>query len=136
MDNYRLDDQVGFILRRVNQRYLAIFSQLLSELTPTQFAALAKLVEVGGTSQNELGRLTAMDAATVKGVVDRLRARGLVDGRSNPDDTRRILLSPSAQGLALYGQLARRALRISDKTLTPLSAEERKEFLRLLAKLT
>jgi len=40
-----------------------------SDLTPTRFAAMAKLLEHGSLSQNELGRMTAMDIATIKGVV-------------------------------------------------------------------
>jgi cobyrinic acid a,c-diamide synthase len=66
---YVLDDQIGFVLRRVTQRHLAIFSDAIPEVTTTQFAALAKLAELGPLSQNHLGRVTAMDAATIKGVV-------------------------------------------------------------------
>jgi hypothetical protein len=71
-DDYHLDDQIGYILRRVTQRHLAIFAALIPEVTTTQFAVLARLAEIGPQSQNHLGRATAMDAATIKGVVDRL----------------------------------------------------------------
>ena len=72
-----LDDQVGFLLRQAQQRHTTIFAAgMIESLTPTQWAALAKLREVGDCSQYRLGRLTAMDAATIKGVVDRLTARG------------------------------------------------------------
>src|SRR5206468_1789491 len=41
---YRLDDQVGFVLRQAQQRHTALFASLMIEgLTPTQWAALAKL---------------------------------------------------------------------------------------------
>ena len=70
---YRLDEQVGFVLRQAQQRHTTLFSELMIEdLTPTQWAALAKLAERGPQSQNQLGRLTAMDAATIKGVIERL----------------------------------------------------------------
>ena len=75
---YVLDDQVGFLMRVAMQRHTAIFmSRMIEGLTQTQFAALAKLYEVGPCSQNHLGRLIYLDAATIKGVVDRLRVRGL-----------------------------------------------------------
>ena len=75
---YRLDDQVGFLLRVAMQRHTSIFmSRIVKGLTQTQFAALAKLREVGPCSQNQLGRLIYLDAATTKGVVDRLEVRGL-----------------------------------------------------------
>jgi MarR family transcriptional regulator, lower aerobic nicotinate degradation pathway regulator len=74
---YVLDDQVGFLMRIAMQRHTALFSaRMVGGLTQTQFAALAKLYEVGPCSQNQLGRLIYLDAATIKGVVDRLGARG------------------------------------------------------------
>ena len=67
-----LDQQVGFLLRVTMQRHTSIFtSRMIEGLTQTQFAALAKLYEVGPSSQNQLGRLICLDAATIKGVVDR-----------------------------------------------------------------
>ena len=59
---YRLDDQVGFILRQAMQRHAAVFASGIGcDLTPTQWAALAKLHEAGPPSQNRLGRQTTMD---------------------------------------------------------------------------
>ena len=81
-----LDDQVGFLMRVAMQRHTAIFTaRMIEGLTQTQFAALAKLCEVGPCSQNHLGRLIYLDAATIKGVVDRLGARGFVTALADPD---------------------------------------------------
>ena len=78
-DEYRLQDQIGFVLRKAHQRHVSIFAARIADLTPPQFAALAKLHDVGETSQNQLGSMVAMDAATIKGVIERLKARGLVE---------------------------------------------------------
>lgn len=134
-DGYLLDRQVGFLLRRATQRHLAIFARRIAELTPTQFAALAKLCELGPVSQNALGRATAMDAATVKGVVDRLRARGLVASARDGEDRRRILLAPTEAGRSAFEDARADAHRISAETLAPLAPAERAAFLRLLARL-
>lgn len=135
-NGYRLDDQVGFILRRVQQRHVGIFTDGIPELTPTQFAALAKLCELGQVSQNALGRATAMDAATIKGVVDRLRARGLVSACPDPDDMRRVHLAPTPEGQRLFDGLAGRATDITARTLAPLTEAEQRRFLVLLRKLS
>ena len=91
---YILDEQIGFILRQVWQRHAMIFARDIGiNLTPTQWAALAKLQETGPCSQNLLGRLTAMDVATIKGVIDRLTARGLTETAPDPEDGRRLLVS-------------------------------------------
>lgn len=133
---YQLDTQAGFLLRRATQRHLAIFAGLIPALTPTQFAALAKLAELGPTSQNALGRATAMDAATIKGVIDRLRQRGLVDSTRDPDDQRRIHVAATPAGQALFDELQARAGQITRDTLAPLTPREQAQFLALLAKIT
>ncbi|WP_102224221.1 MarR family winged helix-turn-helix transcriptional regulator [Acidimangrovimonas sediminis] len=133
---YTLDTQVGFLLRRATQRHLAIFAGRIPDLTATQFAALAKLCEAGPQSQNALGRLTAMDAATIKGVVDRLRAKGLVAARRDPDDQRRITLAPTPEGRAAFDASVGAAHAITAETLAPLTEAERKTFLDLLIRLT
>nr|WP_283425456.1 MarR family transcriptional regulator [Shimia sagamensis] len=135
-DAYVLDDQVGFLMRRANQRHLAIFSEGISDLTPTQFAALAKLCELGAVSQNALGRATSMDGATIKGVVDRLRLKDLVASTPDPDDQRRILLKPTAAGWDLFEAVAPTAHQITQDTLAPLNDAEQTIFLLLLQKLT
>ena len=51
-DNYTLERQVGFMLRLAQQRHTTIFaSRMIEELTPTQWAAIAKLKEIGPSSQ-------------------------------------------------------------------------------------
>ena len=133
---YELDRQVGFLLRQVSQRHGTIFAEGIgSDLTPTQWAALAKLHEIGPSSQNLLGRLTAMDGATVKGVIDRLTRHGLTATRPDPEDGRRLVVEATEAGRELAERTAPRALAISEETLAPLSEAERDTLLGLLRKL-
>jgi DNA-binding MarR family transcriptional regulator len=133
---YRLDDQVGFVLRQAQQRHAALFASLMIEgLTSTQWAALAKLAEVGATSQNRLGRLTAMDAATIKGVVDRLILRGLARAAVDGEDARRRLVELTPSGAELFARAEPRAREITQSTLAPLGEEERRVLLELLRRL-
>lgn len=134
---YLLDDQVGYILRLANQRHSVVFQELsLHGLTPTQFAAMARLGEVGPCSQNQLGRLISMDVATIKGVVERLKEKGFALSKPDPGDKRRMLVSLSVEGQALLPELHRMGQRITATTLDPLSSSERTTFLKLLMKLT
>lgn len=133
--DYILDDQIGYLLRRVTQRHLAIFSERLPQVTTTQWAVLARLCELGPLSQNHLGRMTSMDAATVKGVVDRLARQGLVETTRDPDDKRRLTVSLTPAGQALFEAGAATALKVSAETLGPLSAADRAQLLALLLKL-
>ena len=133
---YILDEQIGFILRQVWQRHAMIFARDIGiNLTPTQWAALAKLQETGPCSQNQLGRLTAMDVATIKGVIDRLTARGLTETSPDPEDGRRLLVSLTRAGQQLADKAVPNALLITRETLAPLDAREREMLLALLGKL-
>ena len=133
---YSLDDQVGFILRQVTQRHAGIFASAFGDdLTPMQWAALAKLAERGECSQNLLGRLVSMDVATVKGVVDRLQKRGLADTSADPEDRRRVVVRLTAAGRDLYGASADKALRVTETTLDPLEPAERELLIRLLRRI-
>ena len=133
---YVLDEQVGFILRQVYQRHAALFAERFGDdLTPTQWAVIAKLAEVGDCSQNLLGRLTSMDVATIKGVVERLARRGLVETRPDADDRRRLTVSLSAAGKEMFDAKAAIAAAISEETLAPLAPVDREALLRLLRQL-
>lgn len=133
--DYVLDDQIGYILRRVTQRHLSIFSEAIPQVTTTQFAVLARLRELGPMSQNLLGRETAMDAATVKGVVDRLTRQGYVTTSPDPDDRRRLTVALSPEGAALFSDVVDKALTVSAQTLDPLSKDERALLTALLLRL-
>lgn len=137
LGGYRLEDQVGFYLRRAGQRHAAIFAERMTdELTPTQWAALAKLAEFESLSQNLLGRETAMDAATIKGVVDRLLKRGFVATAPDPDDGRRMRVSITREGLAAVARGVRPATGITAETLKPLEAAECRLLVELLQRIS
>ena len=135
-NDYRLDDQIGYVLRRVTQRHLSIFAAAIPEVTTTQFAVLARLAEIGPVSQNHLGRETAMDAATIKGVVDRLAKLGYVATGADPADRRRLTVSLTEAGTRLFASRVGTAGQVSASTLAPLSAEEARQLKDLLLRLT
>jgi DNA-binding MarR family transcriptional regulator len=134
---YRVEEQVGFLLRRAHQRATALFQSLIGDrdITPTQYTSLIKLLEHGELSQNRLGRLVAMDKATAQGVVRRLKARQLVAARSDPGDARRTLLKLTPGGRKLAEQLLTNGPLVSQETLKPLAASERRMLLDLLRRL-
>jgi DNA-binding MarR family transcriptional regulator len=77
-----------------------------------------------------------MDAATIKGVVDRLAAKGLVALTRDPADRRRTLIALTPEGAALIAPLQDLGRRITAETLAPLTPAEQTQLLRLLRKLT
>ena len=134
--DYALSEQVGHLLRRAHQRHCGIFAEGMdSTLTPMQFAVLVTIDNTDGVSQNHLGRLVAMDPATTQGVVRRLQDRELIEAVADPSDRRRQIWHATGSGRRLLKKLLPKATEISEATLAPLSAAERKQFLKLLEKL-
>ena len=132
---YVLQQQIGFALRLAFQYHTAIFtSRMVGELTQPQFAALWTLQAIGKCSQNSLGRLTALDSATIKGVIKRLAQRRLVSAAPDLADKRRLVLTVTEAGKTLLHDAERAAADITEATLVNLTATERHHLLALLAK--
>src|SRR5262245_18782679 len=134
---YRIEDQVGYLLRRSHQRASAIFQVTIGDpnITPTQYSSMAKLNEYGELSQNLLGRLVGMDKATMQGVVRRLKERGLVDSRPDPGDARRTLLSLTTEGQRVTAKLLLNGPAVSRETMKPLNGAEQRQLVELLSKI-
>ncbi len=133
--SYRLDQQIGYLLRLANQRHLEIFTHRMPELTPTQFSVLARLDEVGELSQNELGRRVGIDAATTNGVIERLKSKLMIKTQVDSNDKRRLIISLTVKGKKVVRESVHTAHEITVETLQGLTASEARQLTRLLVKL-
>jgi DNA-binding MarR family transcriptional regulator len=136
-DAYRLEESLGHLLRRAHQRHVSLFQEHAGAagLTPTQFATLLRLQELGRASQNALGRAVALDSATIQGVVQRLAGRGLIVASRDPMDRRVVVLELTPEGSTLLAAARTAAVRTNDALLAPLPANERAQLLLLLRRL-
>ncbi|MCG8355995.1 MAG: MarR family transcriptional regulator [Kiloniellales bacterium] len=133
-----LEEQAAHLLRRAHQRASAIFVSLIGErqLTPAQYFAMVRLAEMGELSQNRLGRLAAMDPATVQGVTRRLVERGMIERKPDKTDRRRMLLRLTELGHQVIDELSEIAEKTNKGVLAPLSPGEQEMFVSLLRRLT
>ena len=131
---FTLDAQVGFLLRRAHQRACAIFAEAMArfDLTPTQFAALARIDEMGPMSQSQLERQTALEPGELLNVVGRLHRRGLIRPRPSPLDPRLIQLELAADAIAIMADVKAAASKVATKTLAPLSPQDAQTLKTLL----
>ncbi len=124
------------MLRQVSQRHNTIFATLIGDgLKPMQWAVLARLHEIGATSQTALGRAVSMDGATIKDIVDRLAKRGLAARLPDPADGRKLLVDLTAAGRQVTSRNFDRARAISLETVAPLTEAERVVLRRLMERL-
>jgi DNA-binding MarR family transcriptional regulator len=101
-------------------------------VTPVQFAVLQVLAAQPGLDQRTLARAVSFDTSTIGGVVDRLEARGLLTRSHSPGDRRVRLLHLTPEGEELLADLTPSMLRTQGRILEPLSATERKDFMRMM----
>jgi DNA-binding MarR family transcriptional regulator len=136
-NGFPLDEQIGHLIRRAHQRASATFMTVLAEgqFTPTQFFALARLRECGAVSQNHLGRLAAMDPATIQGVIKRLQQRGFIERQPDPADRRRIVLRLTPEGCRTVDGLMARTQVVDRELLAPLAPHEQVQFRDLLKRI-
>jgi DNA-binding MarR family transcriptional regulator len=133
---YRVDEQIGFVLRVAFQFHTAIFtSKMVHNLTQTQFAALSKIKELGQCSQSDLVRLIALDSATINGVISRMRSRGFLRISGDPTDRRRQHMELTDDGADLVSQAEAIGEEITAETLALLTPTERTRLLQLLHKM-
>lgn len=135
---FQLEAQPSQLLRRAHQRATALFLSDLgpNQFTPPQFAALYKLYEKGSVSQNSLGRMIAMDAATMQGVVRRLHERGMINRTPDAVDRRRIQLTLTDEGRLAVEEALDRAQSVEREILAPLNSREQATLMRLLSRIS
>ena len=74
--------------------------------------------------------------ATIKGVVDRLQAKGLVTNRVDPNDGRRKIISLTQAGSKRLAEAIPKGIEITNETLEPLGRKEKNLLLKLMRKIS
>ncbi len=135
---YVLSDQIGHLLRRAYQRHTAIFQRRISDLdvTAIQFAVLVAIRDGGIMPLTRIGAATAIDPATLRGVISRLSERDLILSQNDQADRRQRLVSLTPKGLDLVARLLPEAIEITRETLSPLNPAEALAISFLLQKLS
>jgi len=131
-------DKPGHLARRFQQIATAIFHAEVEEagydLTPVQYAALSMIGSHAGIDQVTLAGLIAYDRTTITGVVDRLVQKGLVVRRASATDRRARALQITDEGRRVLRGIEPAVEAAQRTMLRGLSADEVKNFLRLLRK--
>lgn len=134
---YVFSEQIGYLLRRAYQRHLAIFQAEACDpqLTSVQFSTLCALQDGGRQSQAELVKTTGVDQATIRGILDRLKSRGLVAMSKDAADGRKVMYAATRAGLDVVASMVPHARAITEMTFGSLNAGERAALVFTLRKM-
>lgn len=126
-----------YLIRRAHQIISAAFVDACADLdmTPSQYAALFALRQRGSVSQNELGRLIALDRSTTSIVVKSLRERALVLAAEDPADRRKTVLSLDDSGRLLLAKAEKRSAKAGEMLVATLGQDKTRLLLDLLREL-
>lgn len=127
-----------FLFRRAHQIAAAAFADACRHLdvTPSQYSALFMLREVNDVSQNELGRLIALDRSTMSVVLRSLTERRLVKELPDLQDKRKKRLQLTDAGRLILGEAERLSARTNEQMLDVLGHDKARQLLSLLEQLS
>lgn len=128
------DGRPGNLLRVANQIANAIFNRRMSQfgITAVQCSILVALRERPGLDASALGKLIAVDQATLASVLQRLTARDLVVRGPREGDRRVKELAITPAAAQLLDEVDAEAAKVKREILAPLAPAERKQFVALL----
>ena len=135
-------DLFGFVPFRLNRLAAEVSSALSVEyaarygLDIPEWRVLATLgFRHDACSAQYIAHCTRTHKSTISRAVTSLMKRQMVERVENTDDRREFRLRLTRKGTALYEELIPRLLRKEQEMLSCLSAQERRDFARLLGKI-
>ena len=135
-------DLFGFVPFRLNRLAAEVSAALSSEyqqrygLDIPEWRVLATLgFRDEACSAQYIAHCTRTHKSTISRAVTALMNRQLVERVENEDDRREFALRMTRKGKALYEELIPRLLRREQEILSCLSAQQRKDFAKLLGKI-
>lgn len=106
-----------------------------ADITPVQYAALVGIQAHPGIDQASLANVIGYDRATLGGIIDRLERKALLSRRVHAADRRARVLFLEPAGLELISRLEGPVEDAQARILAPLPENDRKTFLKMVARL-
>jgi DNA-binding MarR family transcriptional regulator len=133
----RLADRPTWLLSRANARSQALLSEAFAAngVRGYHVRLLAALEQFGPASQADLGRHTGIDRSDVVAALNELIDRGFAEREPDPSDRRRNIVTITGRGRRELARLDAVLGEVQDTVLAPLTPNERRTLVRLLAKL-
>ena len=124
------------MLQTAIRRDVALNATLASlDLDATDARTLAIIRRTEGCTMNALAKYSAIDRTTLTREVDKLVERGLVSRQAHPTDRRRVNLTLTEMGEAIYAQGVPIVAAFGRRTLEGVDAEELRAFARTLQRI-
>ena len=115
-------------------RPLLVFRDI-TMLASRMWRTLAVTARFQPLSSKALGEHSSLDPFSVARAIDALRKRGLINRNIDPADKRRVILTTTKKGDAIYHDVARFAYNVEQALTSDLTKREKESFDRILSKI-
>ena len=131
---FQLDQSLGFVVNRTALNLATALTRALypHDVTPQQWAVLARLWEEEGQPQQSIAEKTFRDPPGTARILDRLQRKGLVVRMPDPADRRAQLVYLTAQGRALQKIVVPIVCQVLERSVEGISQEDLAVVLRTL----
>lgn len=137
LDNYQLDESIGYLLKRSHLLLAAAVDQELApyDLTHPQFSILMMMKQRNCTTAADLARETYSDTGAITRMIDRLEAKGILRRVRSSADRRVVNIELTETGRLVTEKMPVVAINVMNRHLQGFSGNEVTQFIHLLRKL-
>jgi DNA-binding MarR family transcriptional regulator len=136
-EDYLFSEQIGHLLRKAYQRHVTIFQKNIADekLTVAQFVVMCAVRKHQPCTLSDIANVSVIDPATVRGIIQRLQLRKLIQTSHDPNDQRKVIVMLTPTGTELVTETIPFAHTISQHTFGNLNEAERVAIIYLLQKM-
>jgi DNA-binding MarR family transcriptional regulator len=134
-DSIPLEHWIGYRFSRIASRignFVAPMYESRHDLTMPAWRSLAVIARYQPLTAKQLAALTSSDAFKVARAIELLARRGLISRDVDGEDRRRVQLSLTAKGRAIYDDVEKFTIRVEKEITAGLSSDELKVLRRVL----
>ena len=132
-------DKIAILIKKLSLEIDKLSNPILEpyDLTNSQYKILKYLLTnpPDTVRQVDIERYFSMTNPTVTGLVQTLEHKGMIERRTNPDDSRSKILCPTQKTIAMRDLLYQLGDSLEEKFAGVLTHDEREILIRLLKKL-
>ena len=134
-----MQDKIAILIKRIGLECDKLSSHILEpyNLTPTQFRILKLLLLNPPCSlrQVDVEQLFGIRNPTVTGILQNLEKKGLIERRTNPQDSRSKVICLTEKALAMEALLYQLGSQVEETLTRNLDAKDKKQLTKLLKKM-
>ena len=130
-----LDRCINFLLNSAQHNVFQYLSGRLAVhgITPGQYGVLNCLWTYKELTPKQIGEQLHLEASSVSGLLDRMQKASLIERKTDPENRRAVLVSPTQKALDIQRPIEQIIDDMNTYVLETFSEEEREALIRALA---